>query len=57
MSMEELLTPENYPELLAPWDTPCLICDHLEKCNLEFSEFNPISCPWMNLYLSKGKTD
>ena len=57
MSMEELLTAENYPELSAPWDTPCLICDHLEKCNLEFSEFNPISCPWMNLFLSRGKTD
>ncbi len=57
MSMEELLTAENYPEMTLPWDPPCLICDHLEKCNLEFSEFNPISCPWMNLYLSRGKTE
>ena len=57
MSMEELLTVDNYPELSQPWDTPCLICDHLEKCNLEFSEFNPISCPWMNLYLSTGNIE
>ena len=51
MSMEELLTIENYPELSLPWDTPCLICDHLEKCNVG-AEFNPISCPWLNHYFT-----
>ncbi|MHA1214718.1 MAG: hypothetical protein ACTSPG_05440 [Candidatus Hodarchaeales archaeon] len=51
MSMEEKLTLENYPELSKPWDTPCLICDFLDKCNVG-AEFNPIGCPWLNHYIS-----
>ncbi|MHA1976795.1 MAG: hypothetical protein ACW98I_07860 [Candidatus Hodarchaeales archaeon] len=50
MSMEELLTIENYPDLSKPWDSPCLICDHLERCGVG-QEFNPIGCPWLNNYL------
>jgi hypothetical protein len=51
MSMEELLTIEIYPELSKPWDCPCMICDHLERCGIG-QEFNPIGCPWMNHYIS-----
>ena len=51
MSMLELLTKENYPELSEPWDTPCMICDHLEKCSIG-AEFNPIGCPWLNHYFT-----
>ena len=51
MSMEELLTIEIYPELSIPWDCPCMICDHLERCGIG-QEFNPIGCPWMNHYIS-----
>ncbi|MFX0052586.1 MAG: hypothetical protein ACFFAJ_17650 [Candidatus Hodarchaeota archaeon] len=50
MSMEELLTIENYPDLSEPWDTPCMICDHLLRCGIG-QEFNPIGCPWLNYYL------
>ncbi len=49
--MQELLTKENYPELSEPWDTPCMICDHLEKCNIG-QDFNPIGCSWINHYIS-----
>jgi hypothetical protein len=52
--MEETLTKENYPDLTmgleSHWNTPCLICDYLEKCNIG-AEFNPIGCPWLNHYL------
>ncbi|MFX0123512.1 MAG: hypothetical protein ACFFAE_07705 [Candidatus Hodarchaeota archaeon] len=50
MSMQELLTKENYPELSGSWDTPCMICEHLEKCNIG-QDFNPIGCPWLNHYI------
>ncbi len=57
MSMQELLSKENYPpELSKPWDTPCMICDHLEKCNLGH-EFNPIGCPWLNYFLMLNLND
>ena len=51
VSMEELLTIELYPELSEPWDCPCLICDHLERCGIG-QEFNPIGCPWMNHFIT-----
>ncbi|MFX0016901.1 MAG: hypothetical protein ACFFB2_19615 [Promethearchaeota archaeon] len=51
MSMVELLTKENYPELSGSWDIPCMICEHLEKCSIG-QEFNPIGCPWLNHYLA-----
>ncbi|MHA1995402.1 MAG: hypothetical protein ACW97Z_12740 [Candidatus Hodarchaeales archaeon] len=51
MSMEELLTLENYPDLSKPWNSPCLICDHLERCGVG-QEFNPIGCPWLNNYIA-----
>ena len=49
--MEELLKIEDYPELTEPWDVPCIICDHLERCGIG-QEFNPIGCPWFNHFLS-----
>ena len=51
VSMEELLTLENYPDLLTPWNVPCMICDHLERCGIG-QEFNPIGCPWLNNFIT-----
>ncbi|MHA1941030.1 MAG: hypothetical protein ACXACP_07680 [Candidatus Hodarchaeales archaeon] len=51
MSMEELLTLENYPDLTTPWNVPCMICDHLERCGIG-QEFNPVGCPWLNNFIS-----
>lgn len=50
LSMDEILLLENYPILTKPWDSPCLICDYLDQCNVG-AEFNPIGCPWLNHYI------
>ena len=49
--MEEELLIENYPVISKPWDIPCIVCDHTEKCSVG-NEFNPIGCPWLNHFLS-----